>query len=60
MVLDFVDGEELFKVIEQGRCQENKAKQITKDILKSMVHLHNLNIVHRDLKPENIIYDEKR
>ncbi len=42
-----------------GRIEEDRARQIMRDCLMCLSHLHSLGIVHRDLKPENILVDEK-
>ena len=58
IVTDLVNGEELFSILKRGKCPENKAKSILKDILTILNVLHSFNIIHRDIKPENLLYDE--
>lgn len=58
IVTDLVKGEELFSILKRGKCAENKAKTILKDILTIVNVLHSFNIIHRDIKPENLLYDQ--
>ena len=65
LVTEFCGGGELFGAIKRksvqrssfrrGRFSEYQAAQITNQILKALVELHDLGIVHRDIKAENIL-----
>lgn len=61
IVLEYLNGKELFEqiVLNNIELNEKKIREIMRQILSTVNHLHNLNIVHRDLKSENIIYDGK-
>lgn len=52
---EFVEGETLRSVIEQGRLPLNRALDITLQTLAGLSKAHSIGIVHRDLKPENIM-----
>lgn len=58
IVTDLVKGEELFSILKNGKCGEQKAKSILKDILTIVNVLHSFNIIHRDIKPENLLFDQ--
>jgi len=51
---EFVEGQTLRTVIEQGRLPLNRALDITLQTLAGLSKAHSIGIVHRDLKPENI------
>jgi eukaryotic-like serine/threonine-protein kinase len=52
---EFVEGQTLRSVIEQGRLPLNRALDITTQTLAGLSKAHSIGIVHRDLKPENIM-----
>lgn len=55
MAMEYIDGRELRKVINEGEIDWRQALRWTIDILDALSHLHAEGIVHRDLKPENIM-----
>jgi eukaryotic-like serine/threonine-protein kinase len=52
---EFVEGQTLRSLIEQGRLPLNRALDITLQTLAGLSKAHSAGIVHRDLKPENIM-----
>lgn len=52
---EFVEGQTLRNVIEQGPLPLNRALDITLQTLAGLSKAHSIGIVHRDLKPENIM-----
>eukprot|EP00177_Eucheuma_denticulatum_P001643 GFKZ01002960.1.p1 GENE.GFKZ01002960.1~~GFKZ01002960.1.p1 ORF type:complete len:438 (-),score=66.65 GFKZ01002960.1:2062-3375(-) len=56
IVLEYMAGGELFDIIaDAGSFTEQKAAQVTRDLIKGVQYLHMHDIVHRDLKPENVL-----
>lgn len=56
LVMEYCEGGELFdKIIEAGYFNEQKAKQIFREIVSGISHCHSSGICHRDLKPENFL-----
>jgi phosphorylase kinase gamma subunit len=59
IVMELCPNGELFDYLTQVvRLSEKKTRQIMRNILESVLWLHNRNVVHRDLKPENILLDK--
>jgi protein kinase A len=59
MVLDFLPGGELFKLIKkQVYMSEENARFYLAEIVLGIQTLHNMGIIYRDLKPENILLDQ--
>lgn len=58
MVLDFMQGGELFHHIQKHGCFSEKTAQfITAQLILALQELHSRQIIMRDLKPENILMD---
>jgi len=58
MVLDFLPGGELFKLIrKQVFMSEEDARFYLAEIILAIDTLHRMGIIYRDLKPENILLD---
>ena len=55
IVMEYMNGGELFDYIEKKPVCEDEAKVLMRQIVESVSYLHTQNIVHRDLKPENIL-----
>ena len=58
MVMEFVPGRLLRKIMADGRFAAERALHITLQILDALQYIHGRGVVHRDLKPENIMVDE--
>ena len=58
-VEEYVDGQSLFRILEQGRTLGGKVITVGEQILKGLSALHKNGIIHRDIKPENVMMDER-
>mmetsp|Transcript_9243 Transcript_9243/g.25906 ORF Transcript_9243/g.25906 Transcript_9243/m.25906 type:complete len:404 (-) Transcript_9243:140-1351(-) len=58
VVMEKVGGMDLFEALEhEGKVSVQVAKDIIRQLLSSLVHLHSHNAVHKDLKLENVMLD---
>jgi len=58
IVMEFVAGRTLDKMIQTGGLPANVALKYASQIADALAHAHNAGITHRDLKPSNIIVEE--
>ncbi|CAE8686456.1 unnamed protein product, partial [Polarella glacialis] len=60
LVVDYVQGSDLLsEMMNLGRTEEQRAAQITQQVLAALAHCHEQGIVHRDIKPENIVVQNR-
>jgi len=59
VVMDFVSGTNLTKLIDEGPVPIDRAVEITRQVLSGLAHAHELGITHRDIKPANIVLSQK-
>jgi len=55
IVMEFVNGQSLAKVLGDGPLDEPRALEIARDVAAALGHAHAQGIVHRDIKPSNIL-----
>ncbi|RKH03078.1 serine/threonine-protein kinase PknK [Corallococcus sp. CA053C] len=55
MVLEFLQGQPLNKVLGKQRLPAARAVELMVPVVKALACAHEQGIVHRDLKPENIV-----
>ncbi|HEX2658747.1 MAG TPA: serine/threonine-protein kinase [Polyangia bacterium] len=55
LVMDYVTGPTLRKVMEAGPIVPARAVAIVRQLLAGVAHAHAQGIIHRDLKPDNLI-----
>jgi len=54
--MEYCSGGELFdRIVKTKKLTENYAKQLMREMISAVKHLHDSGIVHRDLKPENYL-----
>jgi len=59
MVMEWVEGRELRKVVQREKLPATRAVGITIGICRALDYIHSCGVVHRDLKPENIMVDDE-
>jgi eukaryotic-like serine/threonine-protein kinase len=59
LAMEFLAGDELTAVINQGPLPRARALGIIRQILRALDHAHTAGVVHRDLKPDNIMLIER-
>ena len=60
IVMEYVDGEPLSRVISRGRVAESEARRIAREVADALAAAHARGIVHRDIKPDNIMLSGDR
>ena len=55
LVLEFVPGESLARMLANGPLPETRARAIAIDVTEGLQSAHEEGIVHRDLKPGNVV-----
>ena len=56
-VMEYVDGGDLKKLLEDGPVDELVCVRILYQLLLALNTIHHKKIVHKDFKPENILFD---
>lgn len=59
IVMEYIEGVTLAKVITNGRAPLGGIVQVMSDVLSALDAAHAIGIVHRDLKPDNILITGK-
>ncbi|MDV7141152.1 serine/threonine-protein kinase [Tropicimonas sp. TH_r6] len=59
MALDYVEGRDLFDVIETEpqRLDPSSIRTMTQRLLEAVAHVHSHDVLHRDISPDNILLD---
>jgi tRNA A-37 threonylcarbamoyl transferase component Bud32 len=55
MVMDFLNGETLERVIDEHRLSSQECVDLFTKICEGLDHAHKKGVIHRDLKPSNIV-----
>lgn len=50
-------GGEVYAKTRGKKIPEKKAGNMMKQVLKTLMYMHNHNIVHRDIKPQNLLFE---
>jgi serine/threonine protein kinase len=57
-VMEFVDGVNLRRLLDNGKLSPREALTIVPQICDALQYAHDAGVVHRDIKPENILLDK--
>jgi serine/threonine protein kinase len=57
IVMEFVNGQSLDKLLEKGRLPIEDALNICLDICNGLAYAHQNRIIHRDVKPKNVLIE---
>lgn len=57
MVMEFMAGGDLFKLLERYTLPNHFLKFYAMEIILGIESIHNMNYLHRDIKPDNILLD---
>jgi predicted Ser/Thr protein kinase len=60
VVLDYVAGRRLDRLVEEGLPSPRQAAEMVAEIARTVAYIHSRDVVHQDIKPRNILLDEKR
>ena len=60
LVMQFVEGQPLDKILEDGPIAATRALRIIRAIASALSETHAAGVVHRDLKPSNIMWQRDR
>jgi serine/threonine-protein kinase len=59
VVMEFVSGQNLKLLLDDGPLPIARAVEITKQVLSGLSHAHEHGLIHRDIKPANIVLSQK-
>lgn len=54
LVMEFLEGQDLERLIRRAPLPLSEAREIASQILDGLAYMHSQGVVHRDLKPSNI------
>ena len=60
LVMEFVPGDPLFRLLQSGPLPIDRALHIAEQIGRALARAHEMGVIHRDLKPENVLIVQRR
>ncbi|KAL5176590.1 CBL-interacting serine/threonine-protein kinase 5 [Glycine soja] len=58
LVMEYVNGGELFAKVNNGKLTEDLARKYFQQLISAVDFCHSRGVTHRDLKPENLLLDQ--
>lgn len=58
LVLEFIDGTSLNRVLKLRKISTAEATQMVEQLCKGLSSIHKAGLIHRDIKPGNIVVDQ--
>jgi len=60
--MEYIEGQNVkeYMTSYNNKIPMDKIKEVTRNVLKGLIYLHENGIIHRDLKPENILINEEQ
>ena len=55
LVMEFVEGQDLRRVLADGPLADDDARRLALDLAEALAYVHAQGVVHRDIKPANIL-----
>jgi serine/threonine-protein kinase len=60
LVMEYLEGETLSKVIDAGPLAADRALNIAHQLATALARAHELDVIHRDIKPDNVFVLQRR
>jgi eukaryotic-like serine/threonine-protein kinase len=60
LVMEYLEGETLSRIIEKGALEPRRALNIAWQLATALARAHELDVIHRDIKPDNIFLLQRR
>ncbi len=60
LVMEYLEGEPLSRIIEKGPLEPQRALNIGWQLATALARAHELDVIHRDIKPDNIFVLQRR
>ncbi|MET0286391.1 MAG: protein kinase, partial [Polyangiales bacterium] len=60
LVMEYLEGEPLSRIIEKGPLEPQRALNIAWQLATALARAHELDVIHRDIKPDNIFVLQRR
>ncbi len=60
LVMEYLDGEPLSQLIENGPIEPKRALEIAFQLATALARAHELDVIHRDIKPDNVFVLQRR
>ncbi len=58
IVMEFIDGKDFGKLIENGPLEPNRAAELILQAAEVLDYIHKQGVLHRDIKPSNLLLDK--